>query len=115
MARKQSEQRSEQKASAQEAAMAMTMMMMAVMSTEDHVPQGQDTKQTQHCDVPPFRRFACTSYLARVHNTIWEAENTGVLLQNMNGYFSKEKRLSSCPPGGSEKSCTQKKLHSKSA
>ena len=71
--------------------MAMTMMMMAVMSTEDHVPQGQDTKQTQHCDVPPFRRFACTSYLVRVHNTIWEAENTGSLLQNMNGYFSKEK------------------------
>ena len=71
--------------------MAMTMMMMAVMSTEDHVPQGQDTKQTQHCDVPPFRRFACTSYLVRVHNTIWEAEKTGPLLQNTNIYFSKEK------------------------
>jgi hypothetical protein len=71
--------------------MAMTMMMMAVMSTENHVPQGQDTKQTQHCDVPPFRRFACTRYLVRVYNTIWEAGNTGPLLQNMNGYFSKEK------------------------
>ena len=55
-----------------------------------------------------------TSYPVPLYNTIWEAENTGVLLQNMNGYFSKEKRLSSCPPGGSEKSCTQKKLHSKS-
>ena len=48
MAHEQSEQRSEQKTFAQEAAMAMPMMTMATMATEDHVPQGQDTKQTQH-------------------------------------------------------------------
>ena len=91
MARKQSEQRSEQKASAQEAAMAMTMMMMAVMSTEDHVPQGLDTKQTQHCDVPPFRRFACTGYSVRVQNTITNSANTGLHRQNTDIYFSKKK------------------------
>jgi hypothetical protein len=33
------------------------MMAMAAMATKDHVSQGQDTKQTQHCDVPPFRSF----------------------------------------------------------
>ena len=52
---KEPNQRTEQKASAQ-SAMAM-MMAMAAMATKDHVPQGQDTKQTQHCDVPPFRSF----------------------------------------------------------
>jgi hypothetical protein len=51
-AHKQSEQRSEQKASAREAAMAV--MTMATMTAKNHVPQGQDTKQTQHFDVPPF-------------------------------------------------------------
>ena len=53
MAHEQSEQRSEQKASAQEAAMAV-MMAMAAVATKDHVPQGQDTKQTQHFS---FLRF----------------------------------------------------------
>ena len=71
--------------------MAMTMMMMAVMSTEDHVPQGQDTKQTQHCDVPPFRRFACTGYSVRVQNTITNSANTGLHRQNTDIYFSKKK------------------------
>ena len=53
----QSEQRSEQNASAQEAAMVTVVMMMVAMAmtaTEDHVPQGQDSKQTQHFVVPPF-------------------------------------------------------------
>ena len=49
MAHEQSEQRSDQKASAQEAAMVMMVMMaMAVMTAKDHVSQAQDTKQTQH-------------------------------------------------------------------
>ena len=72
--------------------MVMPMMMTAaVMSAENHVPQGQDTKQAQHCDVPPFRRSACTGHLVRVQNTAGEAENTGFLQQNTIGYFSKRK------------------------
>jgi len=62
-AHEQSEQRSEQKASAQEAAMAMPMMTMATMATtaaENHVPQGHETRCTQHCDVPPYSRSVCT-------------------------------------------------------
>ena len=59
MAHEQSEQRSEQKASAQEAAMAV-MMAMAAMAAKDHVPQSQDTKQTQHFLFLHVSRFACT-------------------------------------------------------
>ena len=46
----QSEQRSEQDASAQEAAMVTVMMMvaMAMTATKDQVPKTQDSKQTQH-------------------------------------------------------------------
>ncbi len=36
------------------------MMVMATMSTKDHVPQGQDTKQTQHFS---FLRFAVSYVL----------------------------------------------------
>lgn len=43
-AHKQSEQRSEQKASAQEAAVAV-IMAMAAMAAKDHVSQGQDTNR----------------------------------------------------------------------
>lgn len=43
---KQPDQRTEQKAFAQSAVAMMTAM--AAMAAKDHVPQGQDTKQTQH-------------------------------------------------------------------
>ena len=74
--------------------MAMTMMTMAVMSTEDHVPQGQDTKQTQHCYVPPFHRFACTIHLVRVDHTILGDAKTGFVSKNMEVYFSNVKTAS---------------------
>ena len=57
-AHEQSEQRSEQKASAQEAAMMIVMMAMAAMAAKDHVSKSKGSKQTQHCDVPPFRSFS---------------------------------------------------------
>ena len=56
MAHKQSEQRSEQDAPAQEAAMMpmMPVMAVAMTATEDHTAQCQDSKQTQHFVFPPF-------------------------------------------------------------
>ena len=85
MAHEQSEQRSEQKASAQEAAVAV-MMTMAAVATKDHVPQGQNTKQTQHCDVPPFQSFlmyrsfgTCTGYGRRRQKNRIKSDNYGRL------------------------------------
>ena len=56
MAHKQSEQRSEQDAPAQETAMIMmiTMMAMAVMAAKDHPSQYKDSQQAQHFVFPPF-------------------------------------------------------------
>jgi hypothetical protein len=59
-AHKQSEQRSEQDAPAQEAAMMpmiMPVMAVAMMATEDHTAKRQDTKQTQH-----FSKLSVSSF-----------------------------------------------------
>ena len=66
MTYEQSKQRSEQKASAQEAAMVTMMMAMATMAAKDHVPQGKSSKQTQHFLFLQFDRFACTGHSVRV-------------------------------------------------
>ncbi len=65
-AHEQSEQRSEQKASAQEAAVMMVMMAMAAMTAKDHVSKSQGSKQTQHFVFLQFSRFVCTGHSVRV-------------------------------------------------
>jgi len=85
---KQSEQRSEQDASAQEAAMPTMMMTMAAMATKDHIPQGQDSKQTQHFEFLHSGRSACTFHWVRVKDTTKSIKNTGSNKQNNTGYFS---------------------------
>ena len=63
----QPQQRSKQDASAQEAAMAMVVMMtMAAVATKDHVPKSQDSKQTQHFLFLQFRRSVCTGHSVHV-------------------------------------------------
>jgi hypothetical protein len=52
-------QRGQDKQTAQEIPIAAMMIV-----TEEHFPQKQNSKQAQHCNVPPFRRFTCTGHYA---------------------------------------------------
>ena len=71
-AHEQSEQRSEQKASARESAMMMVMMVMmamAAMTAKDHVPKSQGSKQTQHFVFLRFGRSVCTGHSVHVYDS----------------------------------------------
>ena len=90
-AHEQPEQCSEQKASSREAAMVM-MVTMAAMTAKDHVPQGQDTKQTQHFFLPPFCRFMCTGHSVRVQDNAAQGGKTGPEVKDTDDYFSPKRK-----------------------